>query len=215
MIRTPYASALLLLSAALLSGCGSNQMAANAPLDYRQRHPIVLTDAQTTLDIPVGANDSRLTIGMRDTIKGFAQNFRNSSAGFMQVQVPQGSVNSVAAAQLAGDIRKTLQSGGIRSQRIVMTKYAAGGPGDAAPIRLAFVATKAVAGPCGEWPEDLSDNTFGNRNWYNFGCASQSNLAAQIDNPTDLLGPRAQTPIDATQRANVINTYRTNAATGK
>ena len=210
MFTKTIAPALLLLSASVLTGCGNSQVATGSiPLDYRERHPIVMTDAQTALDIPVGANDSRLTIGMRDTVKGFAQSFTNSAAGFMQIQVPQGSANSAAAAQMAGDIRKTLQAAGIRGDRIIMARYTAGGRHDAAPIRLAFIATKAVTGACGEWPDDLSDNTSGNRNWYNFGCASQNNLAAQVANPGDLLGPRGQTPIDAAQRAQIINTYRT------
>lgn len=208
MFRIPFASGLLLVSAALLSGCGNQMATGSIPLDYRERHPIVMTDAQTALDIPVGVNDMRLTIGMRDTVKGFAQNFRNTPAGYVQVQVPQGSANSAAATQLAGDIRRTLQNSGIRSQQIIMMKYRAGGPQDAAPIRLSFISTKAVTAPCGAWPEDLSDNTAANRNWYNFGCASQNNLAAQIDNPMDLVAPRAQTPIDAAQRSNVISTYR-------
>lgn len=209
MFTKSIAPALLIVSTALLTGCGNSQLTTGSiPMDYRERHPIVLTDVQTALDIPVGANDSRMTIGMRDTVKGFAQNFANSSAGFMQIQVPQGSVNAGAAAHMAGDIRKTLQTAGIRGDRIVMARYSAGGHNDAAPIRLSFIATKAVTGACGEWPEDLSDNTFGNRNWYNFGCASQNNLAAQLESPTDLLGPRAQTPIDAVQRSKVISTYR-------
>lgn len=208
MFRIPFASGLLLVSATLLSSCGNQMTTGSIPLDYRERHPIVLTDAQTALDIPVGVNDMRLTIGMRDTIKGFAQNFRNTSAGYMQVQIPVGSANAAAATHMAGDIRRTLQGAGIRSQQIISVRYRAGGPQDAAPIRLSFVSTKAVTAPCGSWPEDLSDNTAANRNWYNFGCASQNNLAAQIDNPMDLVAPRAQTPIDAAQRSNVISTYR-------
>ena len=39
----------------------------------------------------------------------------------------------------------------------------------------------------------------------------QENLAAQVANPTDLISPRAMTPIDADQRSKVINDYRTGA----
>ncbi len=165
-----------------------------------------MTDAQTALDIPVGVKDMRLTIGMRDTVKGFAQNFRNTPAGYVQVQVPQGSANSAAATQLAGDIRRTLQNSGIRSQQIIMMKYRAGGR-RMQPHPPVFHSNKAVTAPCGAWPEDLSDNTAANRNWYNFGCASQNNLAAQIDNPMDLVAPRAR-PDRCAQRSNVISTYR-------
>ncbi|MDE1996302.1 MAG: pilus assembly protein CpaD, partial [Rhizobiaceae bacterium] len=41
-----------------------------------------------------------------------------------------------------------------------------------------------------------------------FGCASQNNLAAQVANPTDLIAPRAMSPIDADQRSKVIDNYR-------
>jgi pilus assembly protein CpaD len=201
-----------LATLALTAGCANREMTTGSiPMDYRERHPIVLTEAQSTLDIPVGPNDARLTIGMKDTIKGFAQTFAASSAGQMLIQMPHGSPNAAVAARLGQDIRATLAASGIRNQRIVLTGYAAQAEGDAAPIRLSFVATRAVTAPCGEWPEDLSNDTAGNRNWYNFGCASQNNLAAQIANPSDLIAPRGVTPIDAARRSTVIGLYRSGA----
>ncbi len=203
------AAVMLAASAVLLSGCGNSQLTTGSiPDDYRTRHPIVLAEGEHALDIPVASGDVRLSIGMKDTVKGFAQNFASSPAGVVQIQVPHGSYNSAAAQRLAGDIRRTLTTNGIRADRILMSSYAASPNGDAAPIRLAYSTTKAMTSPCGEWPADLSDNTFGNRNWYNFGCASQNNLAAQVANPTDLIAPRGTTPIDATQRAKVISDYR-------
>jgi pilus assembly protein CpaD len=214
MTTKSHGAALLLLSVTLLSGCANGDLKTGSiPMDYRERHPIVLAEAESALDIPVGPNDSRLPIGMRDTVKGFAQNFTNSSAGYIQIQMPHGSPNAPAASRLAGEIRKTLGAAGVRGQQMVMTSYAADPSGDAAPIRLSFIGTKAVTAPCGEWPEDLSDNTMANRNWYNFGCASQNNLAAQVANPGDLLGPRGQTPIDATRRSTVIGLYRSGGDT--
>ena len=48
----------------------------------------------------------------------------------------------------------------------------------------------------------------GNRQYHNFGCAYQNNIAAQIADPADLIGPRAQTPVDAEQRGQVMKRYR-------
>jgi len=208
------AATVLLATVGLLSSCGNSQLTTGSiPDDYRTRHPIVMAEAEHTLDIPVASGDIRLNTGMKDTVRGFAQNFVASPAGVIQVQVPRGSYNAGAAQHLAGDVRRTLIGTGIKPQRILMSSYSASPDGDAAPIRLAYVATKAMTSACGEWPDDLSDNTFGNRNWYNFGCASQNNLAAQVANPTDLIAPRATTPIDATQRAKVISDYRTGGST--
>jgi pilus assembly protein CpaD len=35
-----------------------------------------------------------------------------------------------------------------------------------------------------------------------------ANIAAQVANPEDLLGPRAETPIDSGRRATVLDKYR-------
>ncbi|WP_416408910.1 CpaD family pilus assembly protein [Agrobacterium rosae] len=204
----------LLTTAALVQSCARDPMSTGAiPDDYRTRHPITLSEAQHSLDIPVSAGDNRLTVGMADSIKGFAQSYAATSSGVVQIQVPTGSANSVAASILKRQIRATLASSGIPAAKIVEVPYRAAPSGDAAPIRLSYIAVTAMTGQCGQWPEDLSDNTYSNKNWYNFGCASQNNLAAQIANPMDLVGPRGMSPIDAERRSAVIGNYRAGKTT--
>lgn len=200
-----------LILTAIISGCAASQdrMTTSAINDdYRQRHPIVLTEKEHHLDIPIAASDRRLTTGMRDTIRGFVQDYRGHASGTVEILVPRGSINSPAASTLRQQIRKELVGNGIPSVRIVDSYYAAGDPGDAAPVRLRFTATTALTNTCGQWPDDLSDNAFDNQNYYNFGCATQHNLAAQVANPTDLISPRAVSPIDTDQRSKVIDNYR-------
>jgi pilus assembly protein CpaD len=48
----------------------------------------------------------------------------------------------------------------------------------------------------------------------NFGCAQQHNLAAQIANPADLLGPRTMAPADADRRSVIMDRYRQGKTTG-
>lgn len=206
--------AVLVLSAALLASCANRDVTTTAsiPDDYRTRHPIVLTEAEHTLDVPVASGDRSLTLSMRDNIRGFAQDYASKSNGTVQIMVPHGSLNAGAAAVLRKEIRATLVAEGVPSKRIIQTSYGAAGQGDAAPIRLAFVSTTAKTNPCGQWPEDLTLNTMENRQYYNFGCATQANLAAQIANPMDLVGPRGMTPIDAERRATAIQDYREDGA---
>ena len=66
---------------------------------------------------------------------------------------------------------------------------------------------RAYTDRCGRWPEDIAD-TSENKQWENFGCSYQNNLAAQVSNPADLLGPRRQTEIDPENRSKVIDVYR-------
>jgi pilus assembly protein CpaD len=145
---------------------------------------------------------------MRGTVRGFVQDYKAHSTGIVEILAPQGSPNSPSVLALRHQIRQELVANGIPGRRIVDSIYPADGAGDAAPIRLHFSATTAVTNACGQWPEDLSANSFDNQNYYNFGCAQQNNLAAQVANPTDLVAPRGQTPIDADQRSKIIDNYR-------
>ncbi len=206
-----FAALAMIVMATAVSGCAGSRdgMTTSAITDdYRQRHPIVLTDKEHRVDIPVSVSDRRLTSGMRDTVRGFVQDYRAHATGTVEIMTPRESANSAAASALRRQIRQELVASGIPSARIADNYYPAGGPGDAAPIRLRFMATAAVTNACGQWPADLADNAFDNQNYYNFGCATQNNLAAQVANPTDLIAPRAMTPIDADQRSKVIDAYR-------
>lgn len=200
----------LLLAGTTLAGCASRDgMSTGAlPDDYRTRHPIVIAEAEHAIDVPVASSDRHLTLGARDVIRGFASSYRNSATGTVQILVPTGSANAHAASALRKEIRGVLVGAGIPAGRLAEASYQAGGDGDAAPIRLSYSAITAKTAPCGNWPKDLVANTIENKNYENFGCASQANLAAQVSNPMDLLGPRAMSPIDAVQRGQVISDYR-------
>ena len=72
---------------------------------------------------------------------------------------------------------------------------------------------RSVAGPCGLWPEDLGPSIknksyFENKSYYNFGCAYQRNMAAMVDNPSDLVQPRPETPAYTTRRTTAFEKYR-------
>ncbi len=199
-----------LVMATVLAGCANrDRMTTNAlPDDYRTRHPIVIAEAEKTIDIPIASGDRRLTQGARDVIRGFASEYTHSSSGSMQILMPSGSVNAGAVSHVRKEIRTVLSQSGVPSARLIESTYSASGQGDSAPVRLSYVAMSAQTAPCGQWPEDLVSNTIENNNYHNFGCASQSNLAAQIANPMDLIAPRVMTPIDAQQREQVIKDYR-------
>lgn len=204
-------AAALLVSVAALAGCGANpdrNATGSIPDDYRIRHPIVLTEAEQTMDIPIATGDRALPRSVRDNIRGFAADHAARSRGAIRIMLPRGSANAGAADHARKEIRAVLASAGVARDRIIETGYDAAGYGDIAPIRLSFFAIAAKTGPCGEWPEDLVENTTENRNYHNFGCATQSNLAAQIANPMDLVQPRGMSPIDAERRGVVIEDYR-------
>lgn len=213
--RSATRMAVLGLAALLLQACGHPQddlQTGAIPDDYRTRHPIQLAEVEQAIDIPIGTGDRALSIGTQDVITGFINDYRTSSSGVLRIAYPSGSVNAAATQGLRRQFRQLALQAGVPSRRLVETSYQASDDGSLAPVRFSYRAVKAATTPCGQWPEDILHTTE-NRNWENFGCATQNNLAAQIANPTDLVSPRAMTPIDAKRRTTVIGLYRDGKST--
>lgn len=198
---------LALLALALLAGCAKREMTVGSvPDDYRTNHPITIGEKEQIADIPVGHADTQLSITQRSIIQHAVSNYRANGSGVIHILIPAGSPNARAAARLRNDIAANLRRGGVKPFNISSEKYEAGDE-ESAPVRLSYFAMTASTNQCGQWPKDVLD-TADNKHYANFGCASQNNLAAQIANPADLLGPRATSPIDAERRGVVIDDYR-------
>lgn len=205
----PRLSAVALVAVALVSGCASRDSitVGAVPDDYRTNHPIVVSERDKTVDVPVGVSDRNLSRIQRVAVDGFIADYDRGAAPLVTVMVPHGSANQAAASHVAAGLAQRMRAAGVPEGRIVQQPYQAAQYGDAAPIRLAYAEMTASVGQCGRWPNDMLDNS-GNRHWANFGCSYQNNLAAQIANPADLLGPRKQTEIDTERRSISIDDYR-------
>ncbi len=204
-----------IVGTALLSACKSNHLhTGSVPGDgYRTRHPIVVTEAPETLDIPVGSGTRSLSPELADTVKAFARDARARGDGGLEILVPSGSANETAALYLARQIRGAVVGTGMRGELITSHSYSVDDPQALAPVRLSYLRLQAKTNRCGIWETDLADNLT-NRDYSEFGCSSQSNLAAIVANPSDLLYPRASTPSDAMRRSTVFDKYRKGEKTG-
>lgn len=198
-----------LLAAVLLSGCANvSPIEVGAiPDDYRTRHPIVVSEGEMVMELPVTAHERRLSHEGRQRVHEFASDFRAAQAAAVRVMVPTGAYNEDAARRTASDVVATLRARGVGPEQIIVTPYPAQAVAGPVPIRLAFSTLRASAGPCGRWPDDIG-NSYENRNYFNFGCASQANLAAQIADPRDLLSPRGRSEIDAARRTTALERFR-------
>ncbi|QKV19469.1 CpaD family pilus assembly protein [Oricola thermophila] len=209
--RAIVKSAGLLLVAVAFAGCARTDRehieVGGIPLDYRARHPIVLDEQEKTIDIPIASGARELNSAVRSNIRGFASGFAEAGTGSLFVILPSGSPNAHAVGAVKEQIIESLVAGGAPRNRLILQHYDASAHGSAAAVRLSYNTVSASAGPCGNWPDDLADTKY-NRNYYDYGCSSQANLAAIIANPVDLMGPRQSSSIDATQRAAVIEDYQ-------
>jgi pilus assembly protein CpaD len=81
-----------------------------------------------------------------------------------------------------------------------------------ASIKINYAKLVAHAGPCGLWPSDLGpgpDIAYNdNRPYWNLGCAMQRNLAAMVDNPSDLVQPRGEQPAYEARRSVAMDKWR-------
>jgi pilus assembly protein CpaD len=123
------------------------------------------------------------------------------------IVVPSGSANEIAASNVSQDMITVLRRNGVPAHRIATAAYRASSDETNAPIRVSYNAMQAYTQPCGRWPKDIGDTTE-NKHYANFGCSYQNNLAAQIANPADLLGPRRPSEIDAENRGVAIGSYK-------
>lgn len=204
----------LLLVALLSSGCASYNRdhftVGSVPDDYRTRHPIIVTESERAVDLVVTSDAHALSTRDTNVVKAMGHRFRVSGAKSIAIIIPSGSRNEAAARRLAHDTVGVLQGTGVSAASIVIQHYDASGHGDSAALRLAYSDLVAgVDSQCGTWNEDILETTE-NRNYENFGCATQNNLAQMIANPADLLGPQGETPLDSERRTNVIKNWRTN-----
>lgn len=200
--------ALAVLSAMLMAGCAGPRdsiTVGSVPDDYRTNHPITVAEKQEVIDIPVSSGDFRMTRGQRDALDGFLYRYDRTSGAPVAILVPAGSANAAAASNVAADMSAFVRKSGISS--VYVQSYPVDAPDVSAPVRVTYVAVRAQTGPCGRWPEDIA-NTPDNKHYANFGCSYQNNLAAQIANPNDLIGPRRPTEIDAERRAVIIGDYQ-------
>jgi pilus assembly protein CpaD len=208
----PLMSGLALMICALpLAGCGGDRVIAQSttPPDYHVRHPIVIGEADYTLDVfPTGLNGN-LDPRSVDRLREFAQRYREIGHGPVTVLVPTGgsSYNPSVAASL-GHIRQIFGSG-----YVAVAPYPIADPTLASPVRLSFEGVKArVPHRCGDWPNDLASGStaqgWENKTWWNFGCANQNALAMQVADPRDLAGPRGERPADTNMRIRAIEHVR-------
>jgi pilus assembly protein CpaD len=204
--------ACLVLAAAavvILSGCAKRDSitVGSVPDDYRTNHPIIIAEKEETLDLPVGATFRGATASQRASLEGFLAGYDTSAAPVLSIVSPSGSVNAAAAANAAQDFAHIARKNGVPGSQIILASYQASPEEINAPVRISFSAMRAQTDKCGRWPEDILQ-TSENKHYANFGCSYQNNVAAQIANPNDLLGPRKQSPIDAANRETVIGDYQ-------
>lgn len=213
--RARILTVLLLCSAATLGACSHTNddvvVTSSVPRDYRARHPIVVQEADRTVEIFVGHARGGLTAPQRAEVMAFANSWNREGTGGIIIDIPDGTANARAAGDTLREIQSMFSAVGIPARAVTTRPYRPRDPARMATIKLNYPKITADAGPCGIWPDDLgpaSKDYLENRPWSNYGCAYQRNMAAMVDNPSDLVQPRPETPAYSARRNTVFEKYR-------
>jgi pilus assembly protein CpaD len=199
-----------------LGGCNYTSgevVTASVPDDYRLRHPIAVEETNHLIVIFVGHARGGLSASQRADVMGLARTWVREGTGAIVADVPIDTANARAAASAFHEIQAVLAAGGVPAHGITLHHYHPDDPQTLPTIRLSYPKISAVAGPCGLWPADIGPSVLDpgynqNKQYYNFGCANQRNLAAMIDNPADLEQPRSETPAYTARRSEAFEKYR-------
>jgi len=162
----------------------------------------VVTSADYTFD--AAAPGGSLAPGESERLNGW---FQGLGLGYGDSVYVDGAYHGPAGtqiAQIAGRYGMMVQPGAPVTAGVVQ-------PGT---VRVVVSRRRAEVPGCPNWSRPASPN-FGNKNMSNFGCAINSNLAAMVADPVDLIhGREGSSVIDAQTATKAVNYYRTQAPTG-
>ena len=200
----------LLLSASLLAvgACATAPpYGDHAPSSGADRHRIEVAQTGERLEIPVANGETALSFASRAEINRFASSYLRWGAGPIVMSTPSGGENADAAGLVAHHARMALVELGVPYSAVAGSTYDGAGLTNA-PVVLNFTRYEARAPDCKPlWSQDLAHQS-DNQPYESFGCATQANLAAMIENPRDLLQARDEEPRDSGRRGAVMNAYR-------
>lgn len=214
-VHNRVAAALLTGFVSLLAaGCHPDRIVTGTiPSDYRDRHPIQINEGTRVVQMFIGSGRAGLTPEQRAIAGSFAAQWRRYGSGPLTIELPVSVSNELASSHTVRELRSLLAASGVPARGILVRSYQPTGPSNIAPMRLVFPAVNAqVASRCHAGTEDLGPTpTFHsaqNYPYWNFGCATQNNLAVTVANPEDLVTPRAETPPYAARRRQALDKYR-------
>lgn len=190
-----------MLSALSLAACEANM----PDYDYTANHPIKV-ETRTALLILEPGPGGRVKAADAPEIEEFARDFGNRAAGGIQIRVGANSANDALAMAFANDVIQVLISRGIPASAIQLSYAMEAESAKFGRAVMEYPIYVALADECGTW-KDRPEFTPVNETTYNFGCATQRNIAAMMVNPRDLVDATAPSGRLAARADNVVGKY--------
>ncbi|MEX0646104.1 MAG: CpaD family pilus assembly protein [Parvularculaceae bacterium] len=197
---------LMAAMAALATGCAGAWNGANQSLTVAEEHPISVDSQVVTLTIALDPTTSDLSSMDKARLRAFADAYLANGHGPLTITAPSGAASDLDGEERASDIRKYLNEVGVDWSAITGASYRVG-EDKSRELILSFTRYVATPSACGVWT-GLKGRDYANLRSPNYGCATQSNLAALVADPRDLVEPADMTSADAQSRIRAIRAYR-------
>lgn len=182
-----------------LSACGTQNRGVESV------HQPVVSKSNYVLDVSTGYDG--LAPGESNRVAGWFESLRLGYGDRVSIDVPGGNEGEATREAIA----KLAARHGMLVDTTAPVTTGEISPGK---VRVVVSRTSASVPSCPDW-SDKSNNDLNSNTISNFGCSANSNLAAMVANPEDLIyGQRATGANDASTAAKAIKSYRDRAPTG-
>jgi pilus assembly protein CpaD len=195
-----FAKATLIVLGLSVSACGGT---SNRGLE--SVHQPVVTRTNYVFDAAKAGDD--LSIGEAARVRGWFDSLQLGYGDHVSIDNPDGDGSAARSAVAALAARYGL----LVDDNAPLTAGAIP-PGN---VRVVVSRTKATVPGCPDWSRKPQAE-FGGNSSSNLGCATNSNLAAMIANPADLVkGQDAGAVFDAASATKAANVFRTRKPSGQ
>lgn len=168
--------------------------------DPEVNHPIAVEPSYQSMKLYYSPADSGISPADQARFDSFVADYQDHGNGSIAVSAPAG-INS---KMMIGFFAQRINDMGVPKDHILVASHDA--PDGDMRVEINYVSYQAHTDKCGDWSENLAYSA-DNLTPKNFGCSVQHNIAAQIADPRDLLGPRTMEAASAVRRATVMGNY--------
>lgn len=180
-----------------LAGCGGTLGSSNTSM-YSVHQPVV---ERTNYAIDLASDGSGISTAEQNRLAEWFDALDLRYGDRVAIDYGSGYASSVTANMVAN----------VAADRGILVSGAAPvTSGQIAPGMLRVVVTRSSASvpSCPDWSTD-HDRNYNASNHSNHGCSTNSNLAAMIADPEDLVRGRENKKLDANSGKNAVGAYRT------
>lgn len=190
------------LAALALAGCGS-PASGGGPEPLTPLSRWALRAEPQVQRIALAVHEQGLSERQYGAVQDMVARFHAEGAPEVVVEMPSGE--DPASLHMSWAVVDAIRAAGVPQDRVRLVAYAA--PDPRAPILVGYARLEAVTYDCSrEWGSITQHADNGSAR--GLGCASISNMAAQIADPRDLMGGRRPAAPDAGRRTHVIDLWR-------